>query len=120
LTAETDLVPALGGAARIRRAQPLVATWNDGRFGLENYLTGKWTIVVIPVLQVLDALDEYVHVDEIRRRFDIPGPLDGLQVTLHDRDLFVTEGLRRDEGRPAGLDLALAPRRAEFRLHHQR
>ena len=32
-------MPALGGAARIRRAQSLVARWNDGRFGLENYLT---------------------------------------------------------------------------------
>jgi hypothetical protein len=97
--AEADPAPAEGSAARIRRAQSLVATWGDGRFCLENYLTGKRTAVAVPVIQVLDALDEYVNVEEVRCRLDIPA-LDDLLATLHDRDLVVTEGsavARKDE-----------------------
>jgi SagB-type dehydrogenase family enzyme len=91
VTAEADPVPAGGSAARIRRARSLVATWGDGRFCLENYLTGKRTAVAVPVVQVLDVLDEYVDVEEVRHRLDIPA-LDDLLATLHDRDLVVTEG----------------------------
>jgi SagB-type dehydrogenase family enzyme len=82
-------------APRLRRPSALVGFWADGRFALENPLTGKRTTVSPAVAQLLEELGSFRPPDEVERLLE-PVAAPGLAEQLLERDLLVGEGTDLD------------------------
>lgn len=76
---------------RVRRSRCLVAFWERGALGVQNYLCGTSVTVAAPVVDVLDLLEEYEEVGAIAARLDIPA-IEALLETLITHGLLVVEG----------------------------
>jgi SagB-type dehydrogenase family enzyme len=80
---------ALEASARFRRSRTIVGTWQGGELVLENYLTGKRTMVAPCLLPALARIEEFESLTTAMRRFDSPELAPMIIDRLVDGDVLV-------------------------------
>lgn len=95
ITAPTQTRKQLGDM-RVRRPMSLVAFWQDGKFVIENYLSNKQVEVNPLIINLLQRMDEYRHLNDVLEIFGNIPKSDWLVQQLLKHDLLVTEGTALD------------------------